>query len=68
MALFDSAIRDLYYNVGILDILLPFMLIFTVIFAVLQRTKALGKDEDGKPMKNFNLNSGKSHGISKQTR
>ncbi|MBN1275250.1 hypothetical protein JXA12_03080 [Candidatus Woesearchaeota archaeon] len=55
MGIFDSAIQSLYYDVGILDILLPFMLIFTVIFAVLQRTKVLGKDEDGKPMKNFNV-------------
>ncbi|MBW2982776.1 hypothetical protein KY327_00565 [Candidatus Woesearchaeota archaeon] len=48
------AMRDLY-DMGILDILLPFILIFTIIFAVLQRTKVLGKDDDGKPMKNFNV-------------
>lgn len=54
MAYFDEAIRDLYYNVGILDIILPFILIFTVIFAVLQRTKVLGT-QNGKPMKNFNV-------------
>jgi hypothetical protein len=45
----------LEYELGIMDILLPFILIFTVIFAVLQRTKVLGKDDDGKPMKNFNV-------------
>ncbi|PIN81150.1 hypothetical protein COV13_02140 [Candidatus Woesearchaeota archaeon CG10_big_fil_rev_8_21_14_0_10_32_9] len=34
---------------------MPFILIFTIIFAVLQRTKILGKDEEGKPRKNFNV-------------
>ncbi len=42
-------------NMGILDVIMPFILIFTVIFAVLQRTKILGKDEEGKPRKNFNV-------------
>lgn len=51
---FGIATRQLY-DMGILDILLPFILIFTLIFAVLQRTKVLGKDDDGKPMKNFNV-------------
>ncbi|MBU0665799.1 MAG: hypothetical protein ABIC91_06380 [Nanoarchaeota archaeon] len=35
---------------GIMDVILPFILIFTIIFAVLQKTKILG---DGK--KNFNV-------------
>lgn len=51
---FDSAIMQLY-QIGILDVLLPFVLIFTLIFAVLQRTKVLGKDDEGHPMKNFNV-------------
>lgn len=51
---FGMAMRQLY-DIGILDILLPFILIFTLIFAILQRTKVLGRDEDGKPMKNFNV-------------
>lgn len=50
---FESGIRQLY-DAGILDILLPFILIFTVIFAILQRTKVLGQNDSGKPMKNFN--------------
>ncbi len=54
MAYLENAIRTLY-DMGILDILLPFVLIFTIIFAVLQRTKVLGKDDNGKPMKNFNV-------------
>ena len=35
---------------GITDILLPFLLIFTIVFAVLQKTKILGEDK-----KNFNV-------------
>jgi len=35
---------------GVADVLLPFILIFTIIFAVLQRTKILGEDR-----KNFNV-------------
>lgn len=47
--LFQNAVaRDL------LEVILPFMLIFTLVFAVLQRTKVLGT-EDGKPMKNYNV-------------
>jgi hypothetical protein len=48
------ALRQLN-DIGLLDIILPFILIFTVIFAVLQRTKVLGKDENGEPYKNFNV-------------
>ncbi len=36
-------------NLGLLDVLLPFMLIFTIAFAVLQKSKILGQDS-----KNFN--------------
>jgi len=42
-------------TMGIVDVIMPFILIFTIIFAVLQRTKILGKDEEGKPRKNFNV-------------
>lgn len=51
---FGMALQQLN-EIGLLDILLPFILIFTIIFAVLQRTKVLGKDDDGKPYKNFNV-------------
>ena len=37
-------------NIGIVDVLLPFLLIFTIIFAVLQKTKILGESK-----KNFNV-------------
>ncbi|MCC7574661.1 hypothetical protein KO361_03650 [Candidatus Woesearchaeota archaeon] len=41
--------------IGLLDVLLPFILIFTLVFAVLQKTKILGTDEHDKPRKNFNV-------------
>ena len=37
-------------NWGIADVLLPFILIFTVVFAILQKSKVLGEDK-----KNFNV-------------
>ena len=42
---FVSILRDF----GVLDFLLPFILVFTIIFAVLQKTEVLGKK------KNFNV-------------
>jgi hypothetical protein len=43
-------------EIGIMDVILPFILVFTIVFAILQKTKILGH-EDGeakKPKKNFN--------------
>lgn len=37
-------------NWGLTDVLLPFLLFFTIIFAILQKTKILGEDK-----KNFNV-------------
>lgn len=37
-------------NLGLTDVLLPFLLIFTILFAVLQKSKLLGADK-----KNFNI-------------
>lgn len=54
MSYFENALRNLE-NIGLLDVILPFILIFTVVFAVLQKTKILGKDKDGHPHKNFNV-------------
>jgi len=39
----------------LLDVLLPFILIFTLVFAVLQKTKILGMDAEKHPKKNFNV-------------
>jgi len=52
---FTQAIQTLEY-LGIRDVILPFILIFTLVFAVLQKTKILGTEDDGKkPRKNFNV-------------
>ncbi len=51
---FRYMIQNLY-NIGVLDILLPFILVFTLVFAVLQKTELLGKDKAGNPRKNFNV-------------
>lgn len=40
---------------GFLDSVLPFLLIFTIIFAVLQRTMILGADAQIRPRKNYNV-------------
>jgi hypothetical protein len=52
--LFTNAIQTLEY-LGISDVILPFILIFTLVFAVLQKTKILGEDEKNRPRKNFNV-------------
>jgi amino acid transporter len=41
-------------NLGVVDVILPFILVFVIVFAVLQKTKILGENKEGKPMKNFN--------------
>jgi len=43
------AFRDLIYaldSMGIADVLLPFLLIFTVVFAVLQKSQPLGEKKE----------------------
>jgi hypothetical protein len=53
MGIFDNAMIQLQ-SMGVLDVILPFILIFTIVFATLQKTKILGEDENKKPRKNFN--------------
>ncbi|MBR9692134.1 hypothetical protein GOV06_05105 [Candidatus Woesearchaeota archaeon] len=49
MAIFEEGIEFLE-SMGIADVLLPFLLIFTIIFAILQKSKLLGENK-----KNFNV-------------
>jgi hypothetical protein len=49
MAAFRDALLTLE-NLGLLDVLLPFLLVFTIAFAVLQKSKILGPDS-----KRFNV-------------
>lgn len=53
MGIFEEGMISLE-EMGILDVILPFILVFVIVFAVLQKTKILGEDENGKPRKNFN--------------
>jgi len=53
MGIFDEGIMRLQ-DLGVLDVILPFILVFTIVFATLQKTKILGEDENKKPRKNFN--------------
>lgn len=44
-------------EMGVLDVIVPFILVFTIVFAVLQKIKVLGTEDgkpEGKPRKNFN--------------
>lgn len=50
--------QDIIYsleNMGVAEVLLPFILIFTLVYAVLQKTKILGVDAHGRPHRNFNV-------------
>jgi len=56
-SVFQGAIEFLD-NLGVYDVILPFLLIFSIVFAILEKTKILGtEDIDGKPYTKKNLNS-----------
>lgn len=38
---------------GLYDVVLPFLLVFTIVFAVLEKTRILGKDDKGNPKANL---------------
>jgi len=46
-----------FQNFGLFDVVLPFLLVFTMVFAILEKTMILGKEggkENAKPRKNLN--------------
>jgi hypothetical protein len=51
---FRTIIYDLE-SMGFWSVVLPFLLVFTIVFAVLQKAKILGADKEGNPRKNFNV-------------
>ncbi|PIO06962.1 hypothetical protein COT47_02045 [Candidatus Woesearchaeota archaeon CG08_land_8_20_14_0_20_43_7] len=62
MAAQDSAFRDVidfFVRLGVYDVILPFLLVFTIVFAIFEKTKVLGtdKDADGKNITKKNLNA-----------
>ena len=45
-------------DLGVYDIILPFLLVFTIVFAILEKTKILGVEKiDGRELTKKNLNS-----------
>lgn len=53
-----GGLSDIIYflqDLGVMDIIIPFFLIFVITYAALQKSKILGTEEDGKPKKNFNV-------------
>jgi len=41
-------------KMGLYDVILPFLLVFTIVFAILEKTKILGVDNNGVTKKNIN--------------
>ena len=51
-------VLDFFDDIGLFDVVLPFLLVFTIVFALLERTKVFGvEDIDGKKYTKKNLNS-----------
>src|SRR3989344_9411007 len=45
-------------RLGVYDVVLPFLLVFTIVFAILEKTRVLGVDKvDGKEYTKKNLNA-----------
>ncbi len=53
MVLFENVLRE-WYEFGLLDVIIPFVLVFTIVYAILQKTRVLGSTKDGKPKNNIN--------------
>jgi hypothetical membrane protein len=57
----DTALRgvfDFLEKVGLFDVVLPFLLVFTIVFAILEKTKVFGTEEiEGKKYTRKNLNA-----------
>src|SRR3989338_1925413 len=57
----ESVFRDIiefFDKIGIYDVVLPFLLVFTIVFAILEKTKLFGQEEiDGKKYTRKNLNA-----------
>lgn len=57
----ESAFRgmiEFLNKIGVYDVILPFLLVFTIIFAILEKTKVFGLDKvDGKELTKKNINA-----------
>lgn len=55
MAVYDTyELISTLEEIGFFEIILPFLLVFVLIFAILEKTKILGADKEGEPKKNLN--------------
>ncbi|MFH1455882.1 MAG: hypothetical protein ABIF40_02945 [archaeon] len=53
-----SAIIDFLVRFGLFDVILPFLLVFTIVFGILEKTRIFGVEEvDGKKYAKKNINS-----------
>jgi len=51
-------ILEFFTRIGVFDVVLPFLLVFTIVFALLERTKVFGTEKvEGKEYTKKNLNS-----------
>ena len=51
-------VLDFFDKIGLFDVVLPFLLVFTIVFAILEKTKVLGtEDIEGKRYTKKNLNA-----------
>lgn len=49
---------EFFDTIGLFDVVLPFLLVFTIVFAILEKTKVLGTEEiEGKKYTKKNLNA-----------
>ncbi|MBI2558708.1 hypothetical protein HYW20_05270 [Candidatus Woesearchaeota archaeon] len=49
---------NFFDSIGLFDVVLPFLLVFTIVFAILEKTKVLGMEEiEGKKYTKKNLNA-----------
>ncbi len=54
MALDINSVFGQLQSIGVYDFLLPFLLVFTIIFAILEKTRLMGTDQNQKPKTNIN--------------
>ncbi len=58
MASVFRGVIEFFDQIGVYDVVLPFLLVFTIVFAIFEKTKVLGTDEiEGKRYTKKNLNA-----------
>lgn len=54
MATVLGNVIEFFGRLGVFDVVLPFLLVFTMMFAIFERTKVLGTEKEGASRKNLN--------------